>query len=149
MTTPNFFKRGTLLVPSGPPGKKHLHVICTDPDPTGRQILVSISTFKPGHDETCILLSFQHPWLWKDKSFVDYGFAALREHRELIRGVELDVFIPMDDIDRQTFGRIRSGIERSPFTPGPIVRHYRNALVVERGASAMPIPKVRSEVEPN
>lgn len=34
----NFFRKGTLLIPSGPardPSRRHLHVICTNPDATG------------------------------------------------------------------------------------------------------------------
>lgn len=135
MSALNFFKRGTMLVPSGPPGKMHLHVICTNPDPGGLQILVSISTVVPGHDEACILLEYQHPWLFRPKSFVDYRFAALRNHRDLIEGVKREVFVPKADIDGQTFGRIRNGIENSRFTPGPIKRHYRLALAAERAAA--------------
>ena len=60
----NFFRAGTLLIPSGPagdPDRMRLPVICTDPDLKGPQILVSVSTFEKGDDATCILLPKQHP----------------------------------------------------------------------------------------
>ena len=137
MSKLNFFKRGTLLVPSGTPEdpkRKHLHVICTDPDAAGKQLLVSISTFYPGADPTCILRRDRHPWLTKEASFVEYRYTRLRRHFDLIEGVRRDIFLPKEDMNGQDFLRVCRGIERSPQTPEPMCRFYRRMAAAERGA---------------
>lgn len=124
----NFFRRGTLLIPSGPPSdpdRKHLHIICTDPDAEGRQVLVSARTWYDGCDKTCVLRFGDHDWLWKDKSFIDYGFARIKMHGLLIQRVQDRTFSTSCDMNGQAFLKVCRGIERSPFTPQPVLRHYR------------------------
>lgn len=139
--TPNFFAKGTLLVPSGTtanPSQMHLHVICTNPDATGRQLLVSISTWRDGCDPTCILQRHEHEWLWKDRSFVEYRYTQLRPHGQLVDRVRERVFEPQDDMNGQAFLKVCRGIERSPFTPGPMKEHYRTAAKAVSQVRATP-----------
>lgn len=83
-----------------------------------------MSSFEPGDDDTCMLAPYQHKWLWKEKSFVDYRYTRLEAHADLIEGVRRKVFKPEVDVEEGHFLRICRGIERSPFTPGPIRKAY-------------------------
>lgn len=68
------FKRGTLLIPSGPshdPDRKHLHVVCNDAREDGTHLLVSISSWRSNGDPTCQLQSHEHDFLDR-LSFVEY-----------------------------------------------------------------------------
>lgn len=137
MSKLNFFRRGTLLIPSGPmtdPSRMHLHVICTNPDVGGKQILVSISTYEEGDDETCILLKSNHAWLSKERSCVDYRYTCLRTHASLIEGVRQKAFLSKEDMNGQDFLRICTGIEKSPFTPGAMRNLYRRMNIAEAQA---------------
>lgn len=137
----NFFRRGTLLIPSGPPSdpdRKHLHIICTDPDAHGSQVLVSARSWYDGCDTTCVLRFGDHDWLWKDKSFIDYGFASIKMHSLLIQRVQDRTFSTSWDMNGQAFLKICRGIERSPYTPQPVLRHYHQfcaAQALARDAS--------------
>lgn len=120
-------KKGTLLIPSGPSHdseRKHLHVICTDCDNEGKQLIVSVSskTNSPC-DETCLLQIHEHEFLDR-VSYVFYRKAKIVSQSSLVNGVEQNIFIPRDDMNGQTFLRIKSGICRSPQTPNKIKKYF-------------------------
>lgn len=133
----NFFRAGTLLIPSGPPAdpdRMHLHVICTNPDAAMQQIVVSISTYEPGDDPTCILLRGCHKSLTKPQSFVVYQYTRIRLHEQLLEGVRKAMFVPKLDMNGQDFLRICRGIEKSPRTPQTMKNAYRRMAAAENQA---------------
>lgn len=127
MTVRGVFKRGTMLIPSGPshdPERKHLFIICTDPDANGQQLIVSItSKTNAPYDKTCLLQKHEHDFLDRE-SYVFYRKAKIVEHSSLINGVDKKIFIPKDDMNSQTFLRIRNGVCKSPQTPRGIKKYF-------------------------
>ena len=123
----NLFKRGTLLIPSGPahdPERMHLFVICSDPDDDGRQLVVPCCSIKNDlHDRTCVLGIHDHRWIIKP-SFVNYRHAEIIAQDQLATGVAQEKFCPKNDMNLQTFLRVTNGIPRSRATPALIKAYY-------------------------
>jgi len=119
-------ERIALLVPSGPshdPGKKHLHVICSDPDANGDVVIVGIASYVNDLcDQTCILEAHEHPWL-RHTSFVLYRKAEIVSAAALIARITLGEVVRRDDFGPQTFLRIRNGLCASPQTKRKVKRH--------------------------
>lgn len=120
-------KKGTVLIPSGPshdPNRKHLHVVCTDPDAKGDQLIVSICT-KVNNlcDSACTIQSHEHPWLTKE-SYVFYRKAQIVAKTALDNGVSAKFFTVQADINGQTFLRITKGICASIQTPRKIKKYF-------------------------
>lgn len=115
-----------MLIPSGPShdlARKHLFVVCTDPDTDGLQALVSVSTrINDLCDSTCLLQPHEHPFL-SAVSFVFYRRARIEANQTLVLGVERGVLVPREDMNSQTFLRIVRGFCRSPQTP-PKIKTY-------------------------
>lgn len=127
MTAANLLKKGSLLIPSGPnhdPDKKHLHIICTDPDDQGKQLIVSVSSKTDAPcDDTCILQPNEHEFL-KRESYVFYRKAIIIEHSSLVNGVNSNLFKPKADINGQTFLKVTKGICNSIQTPKKIKVYF-------------------------
>lgn len=125
-------RKGTLLIVSGPrhdPERKHLHVICTDPDETGHVVLVPICSVPKGpHDTTCILQHYEHRFL-KKPSFIQYAHADLHKVEALASGIQKKIIDQDDDLNGQSFLRVVAGICRSSLTPRKIKRHLKCAAV--------------------
>ena len=70
-------KRTTLHIPNtGPPhdpGRGHLHFVINNPCENGLNLLVSLDSFYPNCDGTCVLVG-GHPFITK-KSFILYAKA--------------------------------------------------------------------------
>lgn len=120
------YRRGTILVPSGPsndPDKRHLFVICTDKCEKGCFLIVPICTWINNLcDPTCILAEYEHSFLCR-KSYVLYRNARIEDEDVLVKGVEQRVFTKHNDMNGQTFGKIRNGICLSPHTKR-LIRAY-------------------------
>lgn len=120
-------RAGTLLIPSGPdndPGRRHLHVVCTDPDAAKTQLIVSITSWTNNLcDGTCILQPHEHPWL-RHQSYVFYRKARIELATTLENGLRLGIFEQLADMNGQTFLRIRNGVCASPQTPRKIKRYF-------------------------
>jgi hypothetical protein len=119
-------KKGTLLIVSGPnhdPERKHLHVICNDPDGDGNVALVSVcSVTGTNHDTTCILQQHEHAFL-KHESFVLYARAKIVSENSLANGVAQKLMVIHDDMNGQTFLRVFNGVCRSPQTPRKVKKY--------------------------
>lgn len=119
-------KKSTLLIVSGPnhdPERKHLHVICNDPDGEGNVAIVSIcSVTGTSHDTTCILEQHEHAFL-KHKSFVLYARARIVSESSLVKGVAAKLMVLHDDMNGQTFLRVLKGVCRSPQTPRKVKKY--------------------------
>ena len=120
------FRKGTLLVPSGTTrdrDRRHLHIVCTDPDECGSVILVPISTWTNDFcDATCTLAKHEHPWLTKEKSYVFYRNADFFEVVALERGFKHGQINARADCNAQVFLRVTNGFCKSPHTPKKIKR---------------------------
>ena len=116
----NLSLRGTLLIPSGPehdPERMHLHVICTEPDDDGLQLLVPISSMPAGpFDRTCTLARHEHRFLRKP-SYANYRDVETVTRDALVVGIADKTFVPRPDVNPQTFLKIVRGIVASKRTP--------------------------------
>ena len=112
-------EKAALLVPSGTyhePDKKHLHIVCNDPDANGCVVIVGITTYTNDLcDQTCVLQSGEHPWL-RHLSFVLYRKAEVVSVTALQARIDAGEVIERHDVNAQTFLRIRNGICNSPQT---------------------------------
>jgi hypothetical protein len=119
-------RKGTLLIVSGPrhdPKRKHLHVVCTDPDEAGNVVLVPICSVPAGpHDTTCLLQHHEHVFLTKP-SFIKYAHAEIYKAEALATGVRRKIILPDKDLNGQSFLKVVAGICRSPLTPRKIKRY--------------------------
>lgn len=105
------------------PDKRHLHIVCTDPDDKGRIVLVPVSTWTNDLcDSTCILLKHEHPWLWKPKSYVYYRKADFFETVAIERGLASGDLEEQARCNDQVFLRVLNGLCNSPNTPKKIKR---------------------------
>ncbi len=113
-------KRGTILIPSGTNndlGKKHLFVICSDVCDKGLLVLVPLSSFTNDLcDQTCLLNSGEHPFLVR-KSYVLYRKSEIYSASGLVDAVSQGLFSQREDINGQTFLRIKNGFCKSIQTP--------------------------------
>lgn len=127
-----FQRRGTLLIPSGPDydrQRMHLHVVCTDPCPDEKQVIVSVCTKFANCDATCILQPHEHDWL-QHESFVFYAYAQTVPCVALERGIEQDIFKPKLDINGQSFLRVYNGLCASIHTPRKVKTYLGCAVAV-------------------
>lgn len=126
----NLFRRGTLLIPSGPEHDRerlHLHVICTDPDREGLQLVVPVCSMPAGaFDGTCTLSPHEHRFIRKP-SYVNYRDIEVVGHDDLVSGVEEELFMPRPDLNPQAFLKVVRGITASRRTP-----YLYKAFFVER-----------------
>tara|TARA_R110001599_G_scaffold57492_1_gene157972 strand:+ start:945 stop:1430 length:486 start_codon:yes stop_codon:yes gene_type:complete len=128
MSHANLAKRGTLLIESGTyhrPDLRHFHVVCTDPDEDGRQLIVSISTINGGqhYDNACVLESHEHKFI-KHPSFVKYAYAKITYRSQLLKKLANKKAKPYPpDLNNQTFQKVLNGIDTSEYIE-PKARAY-------------------------
>jgi hypothetical protein len=102
----------------------------TDPVGPARQILtVSISTIrgKSSDDQTCILKPGDHEFI-KDPSFVAY-WSCRHDCTEdgILRGINNNVFVPMEPMKEDIFARVIDGLSKSPRTKPYAVNFIKNS----------------------
>lgn len=124
-------KAGTLLIPSGPshnPGRKHLHIVCTDPCQYGLQLIVSVTSWTNDLcDGSCILDVGDHDWIIH-KSWVMYRKTKTESADTLINGLRLGLFSAEACMAGPVFERVCAGILASPHTPRAMKKYYRHQL---------------------
>lgn len=132
-------KKGTLLIVSGPahdPDRKHLHVVCNDPDADGNVLIVGIcSVTMAPHDTTCILQAHEHDFL-RHPSYVLYARADIVSAAVLASGVAKQVIAKHSDMNGQTFLRVKNGVCGSPLTPRRI-KNYAGCNKADDNAGAV------------
>lgn len=128
MNWPTPFRRGTILIPSGPshdPDRKHLFIVLTDPSPTAADVLmVNVSSLRPGHDPACQLYAGDHPFIKRD-SFIEYALARIELAQAIENGVTKRALIPHADLDGAIFARVCHGLTVSRFAKPRVVAYYR------------------------
>uniref|UniRef100_E6QPG1 Uncharacterized protein n=1 Tax=mine drainage metagenome TaxID=410659 RepID=E6QPG1_9ZZZZ len=118
---------GTLFMASGPQGD-HLFVVVLGPrqianyGPQAQFVLVPFCTAIPGgrHETTCLISPGEHPFV-KQPTYVDYGFAQVRNESELRAGVTRLIFRPADSVTLDMLQRIQTGLAISK----RVARHIR------------------------
>lgn len=118
-------KSAALLVPSGPkhdPNRKHLHIVCCDPQDDGNVVIVGITTYTNDLcDQTCILQAHEHPWLTR-RSYVLYRNAEIVSAAALERSINAGDIVTRADINKQAFLRVRNGLCSSRQTKRKVKR---------------------------
>ncbi|MET4103987.1 hypothetical protein ABIE58_003435 [Roseovarius sp. MBR-78] len=112
-------------MPSGPrhnPDIMHLQVVCNDTCALGLNLLVPISSFFDGCDDTCLLDTGDHKSVLH-LSYVFYANAKIFRASQIDKGLEIKFLFPKPDLAEAVFQRIEQGICVSPDTP-PNVRKY-------------------------
>lgn len=119
-------KGGTLLIPSGPshdPDRRHLFVICTAPDASGKTVIVSMATWTNSLcDDTCLLEAHEHQWL-RHRSYVLYRDARIEDANHLAEGLRRKLFVAREAMNAQALLKVVNGLCRSPHTPRKVKRH--------------------------
>ena len=120
------YKRGTLLIISGTsnsPYKKHLFIVCNDPCPQKRTVIVPMCSVKNQNDDlTCVIEPYEHPFV-KRKTFISYKNARVEETRTLEFAINEGLISAHEGINAQTFLRVRNGICKSKLTPNPVKKY--------------------------
>lgn len=115
-----------MLVPSGAqhdPNQMHLHIICNDTCDLGYNLLVSVSSYYDGCDNTCELNAGEHDSVIH-LSYVFYAKAKIYRAEDLERGFVKEILIPKPDMPAEVFVRVENGICTSPDTPRKIKKYF-------------------------
>lgn len=127
------YRKGTLLVPSGP--SNHLHIICTDPIYSAVKgcdvvLVVNISSVPSvGYfDRTCILDVGDHGFI-KHPSYLVYSKSVLWRCPTISNKVDIGEYIPRSDIDNHILLKVIQGFNLSDHTPFSILQFLkRNSI---------------------
>jgi len=120
------YRKGTLLVPSGPrvkPDQMHRHIVCNDTCERGLNLLIPVTSFWDGCDTTCELDVGDHEFI-KHLSFVFYAKSQLFRAEQLSRGLDRKFVVHQPDLAEEIFERVASGICDSPDTPRKIKTYF-------------------------
>ena len=121
------FRRGTFLMPSGPrhnPSIMHLQIVCNDTCALGLNLLVPVSSFYDGCDNTCILDTGDHENI-THLSYAFYAKAQIFKATQIERGLAINFLIPRPNLADAVFQRIDQGICLSPDTPLNVKKYHR------------------------
>jgi hypothetical protein len=122
-------RRATLLVPSGPahdPGRKHFHIVLTDPiAATGEVLMVGVTSIPPSglYDGSCTLFPGEHPFIVKD-CFVAYKFSRVVSAALLESKVANGEFVAKPPLDPKRFADVIEGLKASPHITPKIRRFF-------------------------
>lgn len=109
-------RRWTLLMPSGPGGKKHLYFVLNNASGTGNLALAPLCSMIPEADRACLLSPGDHPFV-RHESFISY-----RECYES-RSIHLESMLATgyvqrrEDASEELFQRVLNGARTSRLTP--------------------------------
>lgn len=127
------FRKGTLLIPTGP--VKHLHVVMNDPvySPEHRDervLVVNISSIKDDctYDDSCVLKPGCHPFV-KQPSYVYYRDAAALVVPRIIEKVELGEFDLHHPVDQDLYLRVLNGFNTSKHVKPKIKRFLKQHVI--------------------
>jgi len=114
---------GTLLMPSGTnqdPERRHLFIICTNPDNDGQVLLVSISSkpegYSESYDATCSLKQNAHAFLNRT-SYVSYKHALIESASALQKRVANGTAEPREELRPPILEEVCAGFAKSAVTP--------------------------------
>ena len=119
------YQRGTFLLQSGTPAHptiKHLHIVCTDTCQKGGNLIVPVSSYYDGCDNTCELDVGDHDFI-THLSFVFYAKSKIVQAVKLDELVEARQILPKPNVSVSVFQRVLRGICISQDIP-PKVKIY-------------------------
>lgn len=103
----------------------HLFVVCSDPCDQLKVAIVPLATYTNDLcDQTCLVFAGEHAFVQR-KSYVLYRNARIIGCEEISRGIANGTLRTHDDLNAQTFLKVKNGICRSPNTPRK-VKTYLN-----------------------
>ncbi len=116
-------RSGTFLMVSGTnqdPERRHLFIICTNPDKDGQVLLASISSKPEGYSErydaTCPLTQKAHAFLNR-ASYVAYRHARIENTSVLQKRLANKAIEPREDLRPAILEEICAGFAKSAKTP--------------------------------
>jgi hypothetical protein len=115
------YRKGTLLIPSGP--SDHLFIVCNDTCNLGANLLVNVSSCHDNSDPTCILDVGDHPFI-RHPSFVFYAKAVIQYAAGIEKGFADGRLLPQPDLAEAVFERVVAGITVSLDTSPKVARYF-------------------------
>ncbi|HBK35811.1 MAG TPA: hypothetical protein DDZ35_02630 [Halomonas sp.] len=129
------FRKGTLLILSGP--VNHLHIVMNDPVYYPERgyhgvLLVNISTVRDGRkfDSTCLFHPGEHPFVIQ-QSYVVYSEAVVKNAEDISQFVNMGEFTPRAPISDHLYERTLAGFHSSPRVTPKIKRFIKNYMQLE------------------
>ncbi len=101
---------------------KHLHIVCSDTCPLGGNLIVPVSSFYDGCDNTCELDVGDHEFI-RHLSFVFYAKSKVVPAARIDDLVAQNQITLKPDVSDEVFQRVLRGICLSRDTP-PKVKEY-------------------------
>lgn len=102
-----------------------MFVVCTSVAENGDIVLASVSSWKNDLcDPTCIIDVGAHPFIRK-KSYVLYRKCRIENIATIQKGLQQNVFVPLDDVDDKIVQNIVRGLLQSKQTPWQVKRFVR------------------------
>ena len=86
-------------------------------------MLVNISTYYDGCDDTCVLNLGDHDFVTHG-SYVFYAEAIIMRATGIENGFNKGVLTPQRPLQDAVFERVISGINRSPDTPANVAKYF-------------------------
>ncbi len=94
----------------------HLHVVVTEPTPSGHVVTVSVSTRNSKSDAMVPLNVGDHPYI-KRPSVISFRFSAIRTVTDIDRVIANGDASPREPMDEKFLRRARNGVKESDFAP--------------------------------
>ena len=121
----------TLLIPSGPNSKKHLHVVLLGPvvlpsyGNAQQLVFVSVTTLNPGmpFDPTCVIAPSEHEFV-KHESWIAYRYMRVDSEAHARERVGEHVWHEHAPCSNSLLQRILEGVCTSRFTNGEFRRLF-------------------------
>ncbi len=114
-----------LMAVAGRSAKLHLWFVLTDPDPeTDEVVIVSLTTLRPGKDQTVILRRGDHPFI-SHESVVAYSDARRVTIAELRHAMRTGLITPHQVCSHGILKHIQDGLLASPFTSWKMAAYCR------------------------
>lgn len=127
------FRKGTLLVLSGP--VNHLHIIMNDPvffPEVGYNgvLLVNISSARPNKrfDPACLIEAGEHRFI-THRSYVVYSDAVVKNADSVAQFVATGEFATHDPVEEHIHQRVLAGFDQSRRVKPKILRFIKNYIL--------------------
>jgi hypothetical protein len=89
----------------------------------GANLLVNISSYYDGCDDTCVLNFGDHDFV-RHASYVFYAEALIMKASGIKNGFDSGALTPNKALQDTVFDRVISGINKSPDTPANIMKYF-------------------------
>lgn len=107
---------------------RHLYVVLSDPGQDSENVLiVNVTTYGPGKDDSCILNVGDHPFL-AHKSCVRYLSARIASAAKIELALAEGLLEERQPVSCDVLARMRRGAARSPYLP-----HEHRRLLADQG----------------